>query len=120
MSKEIILNFNDWSKRRIRKGAKRATTRREKHGEVGDRFDACGRTWELTDVIKVDMVVVKERLWKVEGCRSPGEFVRIWNDCYPRTPYKPDRQVWLHKFKEIPKEQLIKEAAKKLSPEVKV
>lgn len=97
----VDIPMNDWSVERLQAQRKRATTRTEKYGESGDRFQAAGRIYELTHVVKVPLGVVAEHFYDAEGAESPEAFTEVWEDIHYRRGYEPGWQVWLHLFREV-------------------
>lgn len=97
----IGIPMNEWSQGRLREGEKSATTRTERYGERGDRFEAVGRVYELTDVIPAPLRLVAVHFHEEEGCESKEEFIEVWEDIHYRKGYKPDWMVYLHLFRGV-------------------
>ena len=96
----IEIPFNDWSKERIQKQIKKATSRYKKYGDVGDTFIVDGFEYELELVIKVPLWFVKEDLYRSEGAESGSEFQVIWTEIHPKKGFRPFDLVWYHHFKD--------------------
>lgn len=101
MSELFRVPMNDWSVERLEQGRKTATTRTERYGEPGDRFEAAEQTYELTHVVEVPLAVVAEYFYSEEGAESPDEFVEVWNDIHYRRGFEAEWPVWLHLFREV-------------------
>jgi hypothetical protein len=111
MSK-IEIPFNDWSKDKLRRGIKTATTRSKKYGEPGDTFEvrfnleqherfSRVRTYELVSITRKSLANVAERHFKEEGAESPQEFIEVWNDTHPRRKFRSQDIKYFHRFKEV-------------------
>ena len=98
----VEIPFNEWSRKRLQAGVKCATTRRFPYGKPGDRFQAVGRWWVLTDVRRIRLEEVAERYYKEEGAESPEEFIEVWKSIHPRAGWTPKRWVWIHFFQPAP------------------
>lgn len=79
-------------------GEKLCTTRSYIRGRLGDQFNAFGQTWEIIAVCRFPLGVVSELFYKLEGCRSPWEFRRLWNKFHPEKPYNRYQKVYVHLF----------------------
>ena len=88
------MNFNAWSKKQIREGKKRLTSRRESQESDPDVLYVVGPLpWQF----------IKYYLYRDEGAESPEELQRVINGIFRRTvrPYevfyvhvlKPDLEV---------------------------
>lgn len=99
----IDIPFNEWSTERHEHGYKRATTRRDRYGDPGDRFtdDDAGMVFELTHVLRVPLGVVAEQFYEIEGAGSTEEFVDTWEDIHYRRGYEPEWPVWLHLYRMV-------------------
>jgi hypothetical protein len=106
MSK-IEIPFNEWSKERLSINSKCATSRNKKYGNPGDTFSVtfigCSsgtwtRVYRLMFVEKVSLGFVAKFFYSMEGCLTPDEFVKVWNDIHPRKKFDPEQLVWLHVF----------------------
>jgi len=98
---EINIPFNKWSRDKLKKLVKTATSRNKKYGDVGDTFTVDGTVYELTAVCKVSLASIRDVCWDVEGCKSPEEFVQVWKSIHPRKGWDPDQKVWFHRFKKV-------------------
>lgn len=93
--------MNDWSVGKLRNGEKSATTRTERYGNPGDRFEAADTVYELTHVVEVPLHVVAGYFYEPEGCKTKGEFIEVWEEIHPRKGYEPDWMVYLHLFRGV-------------------
>jgi len=98
---EIKIPFNDWSKDKLNKQLKNATSRYKKYGKVGDTFEVNGWKYELEIVVKLPLWFISFYLYKSEGCNSSNGFESIWEEIHPRKGFLPFDEVWYHYFKEI-------------------
>ena len=98
---KIRIPFNNWSRERLKKGIKSATSRNKKYGEVGDTFVVDGVSYELTVVTKVSLQSVLDIAWDIEGAKSKDEFVKVWKSIHPYKGWVPDQKVWFHRFKKV-------------------
>lgn len=97
----VDIPMNDWSEKQLRLGNKTATTRTDRYGRSGDRFEAAGNVYELTHVVKVPLRAVANHFYDEEGCEEKEEFETVWEEIHPRKGYEPDWLVYLHLFREI-------------------
>lgn len=95
---EIEIPFNIWSKNRISKQTKKATSRYKKYGNVGDTFIVDGFKYKLELIIKVPLWFIAEDLYRTEGANSKEEFIMIWEEIHPRKGFAPFDEVWYHHF----------------------
>jgi hypothetical protein len=106
----VMIPFNDWSKDRLERGMKSATSRNKKYGLPGHRFrvrlKGTLHTYELIDVVFMSLKDVAQKHWREEGAESPGEFIKVWNEIHPRKRFDPDHYVYFHKFKEVEKDEV--------------
>lgn len=97
----IEVKFNDWSRERILKGTKHATSRYKKLGEPGDVFALGERRYRLTHVIRLQLQFIKTALWRSEGADSPDDFEKVWAAIYNKKGFRPFDEVYYHYFIEI-------------------
>jgi len=95
---EIEIPFNKWSKDKLMKNNKWATSRNKKYGEVGDTFVVDETTYELDFVIKLPLWFIAIELFESEGCLFPNEFREVWAQIHPRKGYVGHQMVWYHHF----------------------
>lgn len=97
----IIIKFNEWSRKNILLGKKLATTRTKHHGKVGDRFKVADKWFELISVERMTLGEVTSKYYAIEGAESPEEFKEIWIGIHPRARWNPDKSVLVHFFKPV-------------------
>ena len=85
----------------LENGYKTATTRPKKYGEVGEKFQAFGATFELTFVERVTLGLVGDFFFRQEGFLHKEEFVECWKEIHPGAGWTPDKKVYLHVFKRV-------------------
>lgn len=83
----------------IRAGRKRMTVRTRRYGRPGDVLATEVGRIEIEDVQPIALGVVCEQLFSDDGFGSPGEFEAFWTALHPRTGYRPERRVYLHRFR---------------------
>jgi len=98
---EIHIPFNEWSRSRLNRGVKTATSRRKRYGTLYDTFKVDGRTYCIIGQCQVRLLDVGMRWFKEEGCESPEEFKEIWKLIHRKAGWEPDLLVWLHTFIEV-------------------
>jgi len=76
---------------------KTATSRTYQIGDVGDTFKAFGAIFEITQVCTAKLGDVANYNYRVEGCSSTEEFIRIWKRIYRW--FNPNYIVWFHRFR---------------------
>lgn len=99
---EIKIPFNDWSKERLERGDKIATTRTKKYGNIGDTFlvdfHATMEEYELLAIFPLTLENVAKYLYHIEGAKSPDEFKEVWCQIHKRMGWEPCRIVYVHLF----------------------
>lgn len=96
--KSIHIPFNEWSKDKLRAGLKSGTSRHTKYGNAGDIFSEVGNIYELIYVEKIPLAEVTYSKFRAEGCSSPDEFIKVWNDIHPDSLIDFNKLVWFHAF----------------------
>jgi len=79
-------------------GRKVCTSRNRRSGSPGDLFEAFGADFELRAIEKLPLRHVRDRLYIQEGCESPEDFQRSWNELHPRKGFIPEKAVYVHWF----------------------
>jgi hypothetical protein len=83
------------------RGDKRATTRSEPKGEPGDRFPIKGVRHVLVAVAPIDLLVVRDQLYRIEGFESPAAFEKTWRALH-RGHFATKKPRWIHFFARCP------------------
>ena len=78
----ISLSFSPEMEAAILAGRKICTTRREIHGQTGDRFQVRGRGYQIVDVVEGGLSDISEYYYLLEGFSEPQEFSDFWARCY--------------------------------------
>lgn len=78
---------------------KSATSRTKRYGWPGDYFEAFGRTFILTSVVRKPLDHIAYYHYLEEGCNSNFEFKKIWERLHPRKGFVPGQKVYLHQFR---------------------
>lgn len=94
----IIIKFRPTMEILVGRGVKRATTRTEPKGDVGDTFLVRGREYRLLDVRPMLLGDIRDQFYEMEGFISPGQFQRIWILIYDNFP--EGDVCYLHIFEE--------------------
>lgn len=63
-------------------GRKICTTRRERHGRIGDYFELHGAKYEILDIWTIRLKDVKRWFFACEGFSCPDAFERKWRDLH--------------------------------------
>ncbi len=100
MLKKINLLFQSEWESAMLSGKKTATTRIRCYGYPGDRFEAFGRVFILTEVYPSFLDVIVTAHYIEEGFNSPLEFIEFWDRIHPNVIYlqRPGRAVFFHRF----------------------
>jgi hypothetical protein len=93
-------------------GRKVCTSRSRRFGRPGDTFQAFGTGFELRAIERLPLLHVKDHLYLQEGCESPDEFQRAWNELHPRRGFVPEQPVYVHWFVR----KAVKEEDRSVSP----
>lgn len=99
--KQVEIPFNEWSRERMRRGKKTATSRTKRYGEVGDWFEVDGQRYELIYVTRSCLDTIKKWYYRWEGCKTPEEFVEVWESIHRRAGFRPTQKIWFHVFKKV-------------------
>lgn len=83
----------------IRAGRKRMTVRTRRFGRPGDVLSTEVGRVELEAVEPIALGVAVEQFFADDGFSSPDDFKSFWNALHPRTGYRPERRVYLHRFR---------------------
>ena len=98
MSK-IEIKFNDRFKAPLKKGTKVATIRTEKKGNVGDTFEAFGKTYQFTNVFECHLKTIEAFLYPRCGFKTADDFVTFWTELYGS--YNKNEKGWMHYLEEV-------------------
>jgi len=98
---EIEIKFKDWSKERLKKGWKTATSRTKPHGKKGDTFTVNSKQYKIHFVHKMPLWFVADNLYETEGAMEPIEFINIWKEIHPGKGWQPEQEVYYHYFTEV-------------------
>ena len=82
----------------MKSGIKTVTSRTFKK-TVGDTFTAFDMEFMITAVERRTLGFVRDFQWKEEGCSSPADFVRIWNEIHPIKGFDEKQMINLHRFR---------------------
>jgi hypothetical protein len=95
---KIFIPFKEHFEEAMLSGRKTWTTRSKKHGKSGDIFEIFGAKFQIIDVEQMRLGQILDH-YKQEGCKSPEEFIRIWNTIHPKKGFNPFDVYWVHFFK---------------------
>ena len=98
---EVQIPFTEWSRNKLRKQLKIATTRTKPFGNKGDFFFVEEIKYEILQVTKMNLVYVAYNLFRTEGADSPEEFIKIWTEIHYLSGWTPDKKVYYHKFRRV-------------------
>ena len=101
MAQWISLPFSHEMYHAIQQGQKVCTTRSEKKGEIGDLFVVSGRAYRIVDIQEQTLNDVARLLYRQEGFKDSGDFIRFWKLLHPGKPYLPGRTQYVHWFARI-------------------
>jgi len=99
----------------VRFGAKSATSRRGKFGEVGTVWrihhkskgtcpnECLNARYVTTGILELPLSEVRDVFWDLEGAESPEDFEGVWNRCpgYPTYEKAKDDFVYFHRFRRV-------------------
>ena len=101
--KEVKIPFNAWSKERLEKGLKLATTRKKRYGKIGDTFSVdIGKgtyIFQLIAIFPLTLYYVAKDLYNIEGAESPLEFRKVWEEIHSKLGWTPNKVAFVHLFK---------------------
>ena len=90
--------FNGRFKDVMLNGQKIMTSRTKRYGEVGDKFEAFGSIFVITDQHKNNLGDIALNFFIEEGCSSSADFMDVWKNLHPKKGWDPEQLVWVHKF----------------------
>ena len=93
----IDLQFTAEMEKAVLEGRKCCTSRRERHGNPGDRFIVGDVIFQIVDVIRVDLGEVAEAYFRLEGFESAQKFRDFWDHVY-HAPISGWDMVYVHFF----------------------
>lgn len=93
----IVLQFTPEMESAILGGRKCCTSRRERHGNPGDRFIVGDVVYQIVDVLRVDLGEVAEAYFRLEGFDTGQEFRDFWIQVYNK-PVTDWDMVYVHFF----------------------
>ena len=93
----IALQFIPEMEAEILGGRKCCTSRRERHGNPGDRFIVGEGVYQIVDVLRVELPEVANLFFRLEGFDSPQEFRDFWIQVYGK-PYSGWDMAYVHFF----------------------
>jgi hypothetical protein len=100
---EIELRFTERNARLILEGRKRATARRERHGERGDTFTVGTKRYVIAGVHQMQLRQVFDLYYPEEGYDSPADAQEAWMAAYNLLHIEDlNHMVYLHTFYELP------------------
>jgi hypothetical protein len=94
----INIPFKMWSIEKILKKQKSSTSRYEKLGNVGDDFFIQDKCYVFDFVGKLPLWIIRDELYRSEGCDTKQDFELVWMDIHPKRGFKPMDEVWYHHF----------------------
>ena len=92
----IELSFAPEMEEAILSGYKACTTRRTRHGAVGDTFVVRGRMYRILHIHSAALISIAHSYYAIEGFSSPEEFERFWESAYGE--YWGASSVFIHMF----------------------
>ena len=99
--KFINIPFNAWSKDKLNKVIKCATSRTKQYGEKGNYFMVDGRTYQIEFIVELPLWFVKHFLYETEGCETPDEFEVVWCKIHPVKGFDSSQIVYYHFFNDV-------------------
>lgn len=93
---KIEIPMNEWSRERIKREKKFATTRSKQYGKAGDYFVCEGKTCELEFIVKLPLWFISLYLYETEGAESGKEFSDVWCSIHPRKSWESMLSEWYY------------------------
>jgi len=94
----IAIPFLERWRESMSQGIKTCTSRTKCYGQLGDIFVVFDATFWLGKVEKMKLEDVATTLFREEGCHSPEEFIKVWEELHPRKGWDGGQKVWVHHF----------------------
>lgn len=91
----ITIPFSDPMEEANSQLKKTCTTRSKKYGEPGDTFQSGGYVFKLVEVTPFVLGFVGNRLYRLEGCEHPDDFVKLWRSLHDGD-YPFTETYWSH------------------------
>jgi hypothetical protein len=98
---KVTIRFRPYFRDPMLKGVKLMTCRTKRMGNAGDTFEAFGKTFVLTHVMRMRLGYVIADCFEQEGCSSVQQLMYIWNEIHPGKGVYPEQIVWAHCFKVV-------------------
>lgn len=98
---KVWIPFQDCWKDKMLTGRKTVTSRTKRYGDIGDTFQCFGAVFRFVDVSKQSLIHVETHLFDLEGCDSPEQFRRVWEQLHPRRGYIDRDRVYVHRFEKV-------------------
>jgi len=98
---KVNIPFKEQFREVMLSGDKTFTSRTKKMGSYNDTFDVFSATFRINDVCRMKLNTVAYAFYKEEGCKSPDDFINIWEKIHPRKGFDPEQWVFVHIFERI-------------------
>ena len=103
------LEFNAWSRDKLRKGIKTCTNRAKQPAAVGAKFRVnLGqhgkddvRTYVILKRRHVELNVIATFWWRKEGAEDRDDYIQVHKDIHPNRSWDPKEKRWLTVFEEV-------------------
>ena len=103
MSKRVNIPFLPQFEKPMLSGQKTITSRTRRYGQTGDTFLAWGEVFEIREVTRLLLSLVRDCYYHQEGFPSPEAFQACWEALHPAKGYDPEQVVFAHSFMKLEK-----------------
>jgi hypothetical protein len=97
----VYIPFLEYWEKKMINSEKTCTSRVKQYGKVGSRFKIFSTVFEITDIKKLKLEIVKDKYYKQEGCDSKEKFETIWNNIHYKKGFDKNQEVFIHFFSKV-------------------
>lgn len=98
---KVKIPFKQQFRESMLRGKKIMTSRTKRVAKPNDTFEAFGATFQISDVGRMTLETVAYAFYDDEGCKTPQDFIEIWEKIHPRKGFVPSQWVYVHYFRRV-------------------
>ena len=95
----VDLRLTPAEQQSILRDRKRHVFKDTSRARAWDTFTVNGERFEIIDVSERSLGAIASAYYPIEGCRSPGDFIRAWKARHSGD-WRPEQTVFIHWFRE--------------------
>jgi hypothetical protein len=97
----VYIPFLEYWEKKMLNGEKIATTRVRQYGKIGSYFKIFNTVFQITDIKKIALRIVRDKYYMKEGCDTSEKFESIWTNIHYKKGFDPEQLVFLHVFTKV-------------------